>query len=323
MFRAWYAEKKGDAPRLTELDEASLPSEVVRVRVHYSALNYKDGLAFTGKAPVMRRFPMVPGVEFSGIVEESASPEFLVGDRVMLNGWGIGETHWGSFSELAQVKPEWLLHVPEELDLKTAMALGTGGLTAMLCLLKLEQHGVPKGADVLVTGAGGGVGSLALLVAAQAGYRVIAASGRPELEPLLRSLGASEIIGRQEVVGVQGALGKEKWAGAIDVVGGETLAGVLRCTAYGGCVAACGLAQSGDLPTSVYPFILRGVTLAGVDMVMCPNSVRGEAWKRLASLDLKPYEPLVSEAPLEDLPKLGEMIIAGQTRGRVVIRISR
>jgi acrylyl-CoA reductase (NADPH) len=297
--------------------------------VVYSSLNYKDGLAVTGKGRVVRRFPLICGIDLAGEIESSADPAWPPGEQVIATGYGLGEEHWGGFAELARVRPEWLVHVPRDRDLLWAMSLGTAGLTAMLCVLELERHGAtPQAAGddpVVVTGAAGGVGSVAIALLAGLGYGVTAVSGRPEQEDYLRSLGATEVLARSELAEApQRALDKERFFAGVDSVGSSTLASVLRQTRYGGCVTACGLAGGADLPTTVHPFILRGVTLAGIDSVRTPLAHRCLAWERLArDLSTDVVGDMRSVEPLERVPELGEEIIAGRTRGRVVIDLSR
>jgi acrylyl-CoA reductase (NADPH) len=326
-FRALRLEKTDAAPTVTfvDLTEDDLMEGDVTVRVDYSTINYKDGLALTGKAPVVRKWPLIPGIDFSGVVETSAHGDFKPGDRVILNGWGVGESHDGGFAQKARVKGDWLVKAPDGIDNVRAMAIGTAGYTAMLCVMALEKNGItPASGDIIVTGAAGGVGSVATAILARLGYRVFASTGRVDSEgDFLKSLGAAEIIDRADLSAPGRPLGKERWAGGIDVAGSHTLANVLAQTRYGGTVAACGLAQGMDLPGSVAPFILRSVTLAGVDSVMRPKPERIEAWKRLATdLDFGLLDSLTSRAVLADLPKLGEQIIAGQVRGRVVVDVN-
>jgi len=296
----------------------------VTVRVSHTTINYKDGLALTGKAPVVRRWPMIPGIDFVGVVETSSHAEFKPGDEVILNGWGVGETHFGGYAGKARVKGDWLVKKPVGFTAAETMAIGTAGYTAMLCVMALEHAGLtPKSGPVLVTGAAGGVGSVAVALLAKLGYSVAASTGRPAEADFLKGLGASEIIDRAELAGPARPLGKERWAGAVDVVGSNTLANVISTIRYGGAVAACGLAQGMDLPTSVAPFILRGVTLAGVDSVMAPKSKRISAWNRLAQdLDRGKLAALTVKHPLSDVTSLGPQILAGQVKGRVVFEVS-
>jgi acrylyl-CoA reductase (NADPH) len=315
----------GQETKFVELTDADLGEGDVTVRVEYSTVNYKDGLALTGKAPVVRTWPLTPGIDFAGVVERSDNPAFQPGERVVLNGWGVGETHHGGYAQKARVKGDWLVGLPDGISTADAMAIGTAGYTAMLCVMALEREGVTPGSgDVLVTGAAGGVGSVAIAVLAGLGYRVIASSGRKETESdYLTTLGAAEIIDRGELSGPARPLGRERWAGAVDAVGSHTLANALGQTRYGGAVAACGLAQGMDLPGSVAPFILRGVTLCGVDSVMCPKPRREEAWKRLAAdLDLGKLSAIRADARLADVPALAADIIAGKVRGRVVVDVN-
>ncbi|KAI93707.1 NADPH:quinone dehydrogenase [Rhodomicrobium udaipurense JA643] len=314
----------GQAVAWTELSDADLMPGDVTVRVTHSTVNYKDGLAITGKAPVVRRWPMVPGIDFAGVVESSSHPDFTPGDEVVLNGWGTSETHLGGYAQFSRVKGEWLVPLPAGLSRADAMAIGTAGYTAMLCVLALEAHGVtPDKGPVLVTGASGGVGSVAVALLSKLGFTVHASTGRPEEEGYLKSLGASEIVARQELSAPGKPLGRERWAGAVDSVGSHTLANVLAQTKYGGTVAACGLAQGLDLPASVAPFILRGVTLAGIDSVMAPKAKRLEAWARLAQdLDRAKLAALTTTHSWKDAVTLAEDILAGKVRGRVVLEVA-
>ena len=327
-FRAVLAaEPHGPSGRLVTLRRDELPDEEVTVRVAYSSLNYKDGLAVTGKGRVVRRFPMVCGIDLAGEIEESAEASWSPGDQVIATGFGLGEEHWGGYSELARVRPEWLVRIPDEHDALWAMSLGTAGLTAMLCVLALERHGVsPETAGddpVVVTGAAGGVGSVAVALLAQLGYKVAAVSGRPEHESYLRHLGATEVLARSELADAPvRALDRQRFCAGVDAVGGSTLATVLRQTRYGGCVAACGLAGGSDLPTTVHPFILRAVTLTGIESVQAPLALRDQAWGRLATdLPAALLEQMTVVEPLERVPALGREILAGRTRGRVVIDV--
>ena len=327
LFRALrlYKTETGQEARLVDLTDDDLMDGDVTVRAEFSTINYKDGLALTGKAPVVRVWPLTPGIDFAGVVETSTSPAFAPGDRVVLNGWGVGESHHGGLAQRARVKGDWLVKLPEAITTRRAMAIGTAGYTAMLAVMALERNGVtPAKGDVLVTGAAGGVGSVAIALLDRLGYRVIASSGRKaEQGEYLTRLGATEIIDRTELSAPGRPLGKERWAGAVDSVGSHTLANVLAQTRYGGVVAACGLAQGMDLPASVAPFILRGITLAGIDSVMRPKPDREEAWARLArDLDLAKLEAMTTTAPLADAPSLGAAILAGEVRGRVVIDVN-
>lgn len=308
----------------TALTDSDLMDGDVTVRVSHSTINYKDGLALTGKAPVVRRWPMIPGIDFAGKVEASSNPEFAVGDDVILNGWGLGETHLGGYSEIARVKGDWLVKRPTGLTAAQSMAIGTAGYTAMLCVLTLESHGItPKSGPVLVTGAAGGVGSVAVALLAGLGHHVIASTGRPSEGDYLKGLGAHEIIDRAELSAASTRpLGKERWAGVVDSVGSHTLANAIAATRYGGCVAACGLAQGMDLQSSVAPFILRGITLAGIDSVMAPKARRIAAWNRLErDLDKAKLAALTVTRPIADAPLLAPEILAGKVRGRVVLEI--
>jgi acrylyl-CoA reductase (NADPH) len=309
---------------LQTLPRDALPEGDVLVRVAYSALNYKDGLAITGRNKVVRSYPMVPGIDFSGTVVESQSPSFTPGDRVLLTGWGVGERHWGGYAQLARVKSEWLVPVPEDLTLEQVMAIGTAGFTAMLCLMALERHGLAPGAgEALVTGAGGGVGGMAVALLSNLGYTVAASTGRVEMHDYLRSLGAAEIVARATLTAPGGPLGAARWAGAIDTVGGEVLAGVLRTLRYGASIAACGNAGGFDVHTTVLPFILRGVNLLGIDSLPAPLPVRQEAWTRLArELPRAALQQMAHVEPLSALPALAEEIIQGKIRGRVVIDVN-
>lgn len=324
-FRAIRVSKGDKAPQIefADLTEADLMEGDVTVAVEYSTVNYKDGLALTGAAPIIRHWPLIPGIDFSGIVEKSEHKDFKPGDRVVLNGWGVGEGHNGGYAQKARVKGDWLVKLPDAISNEHAMAIGTAGYTSMLCVLALEKNGVKPGSDVLVTGAAGGVGSVAIALLAKLGYRVIASTGRASEADYLKGLGASEIIDRGELSSPGKPLGKERWAGAVDPVGSHTLANVLSMTKYGGTVAACGLAQGLDLPGSVAPFILRGITLAGIDSVMAPKEKRVEAYSRLATdLDMKKLDAMSFRAKLADVPKLGQDIIAGHVRGRVIVDVN-
>jgi acrylyl-CoA reductase (NADPH) len=315
--------EKGQSVALVDFDENDLMDGDVTVQVAWSTINYKDGLALTGKAPVVRRFPMIPGIDLAGTVETSSNPEWKPGDQVILDGFGLGETHLGAYGEKARVKGEWLVPLPAGMSGRDAMAIGTAGYTAMLAVMALEHQGLtPDRGPVVVTGAAGGVGSVAIAVLAKLGYRVIASTGRPQEAGYLRDLGASEIIERAELSGTPRALGRERWAGAIDTVGSATLANVLSMTSYGGAVAACGLAGGMDLPASVAPFILRGVCLLGIDSVMCSQKRRREAWNRLASdLDRGKLAAMTNEVGLGQVQDFGSAILEGRVRGRIVVKI--
>ena len=323
-FKAIVARKSdgGQSIGLEQVDESVLPAADVTVDVAYSTLNYKDGLALKGLGRILRTFPMVPGIDFSGTVRASDSPAFTPGDPVVLTGWGVGESWSGGFAARARVKSEWLVKLPDGLDLRHAMAIGTAGFTAMLSVMALERHGIAAGGEVLVTGAAGGVGSIAVRLLSRLGYRVVALTGRPAEADFLTGLGAAEILDRAALTAPGKPLQSERWAGAVDTVGGVVLANVLAATASDGAVAACGLAGGTDLPTSVFPFILRGVSLLGINSVDTPKAKREAAWARLAR-ELSPadLDGLVQEVALEDLPALADAIIAGQVRGRTVVRI--
>ncbi|HEY3941689.1 MAG TPA: MDR family oxidoreductase [Acidimicrobiales bacterium] len=308
-----------------ELSDADLPDGDVTVAVAYSSLNYKDGLAVSGEGKIARRLPMVCGIDLAGTVEASDSPHFAVGDEVVLTGWGLSETHPGGYTQHQRVRSEWLVPRPYPLSLRQAMAVGTAGLTAMLCVMALEQAGVGVAdeREVLVTGAGGGVGNVAVALLAALGHRVAASTGRAELHDYLRSLGATTIVDRAELSTPGRPLAPERWAGAIDTVGSQTLATVLSQVRYGGAVAACGLAGGNDLPTTVLPFILRGISLLGVDSAQCPTSHRIAAWRRIG-LELAPavLDSMTTVEPLSRVPELAHEILAGHIRGRVVIDTS-
>jgi len=307
-----------------EVPDAQLPEGDVLVDVAYSTMNYKDALAITGASPVVRRFPMVPGIDFSGTVAESSHPDFKPGDRVVLNGWGVGETHWGGLAERTRVKGDWLVPLPAAIDLRQAAAIGTAGYTAMLCVLALERQGVtPDKGEIVVSGAAGGVGSVATALLAARGYEVVAVTGRPAEAEYLRGLGAASVIDRAELTGKPRPLAKERWAGGIDVAGSTVLANMLSMMKYRGVVATCGLAAGMDLPASVAPFILRGVTLAGVDSVMCPKPDRLEAWSRLArDLDLGKLEEMITEVPFAEVIDTAPKFLDGAVRGRIVVPIT-
>jgi len=313
----------GQTVRLTDFDEKDLMDGDVTVRVEWSTVNYKDGLAITGKAPVVRRFPMIAGVDFAGTVESSTHPKWKPGDQVILNGWGVGETHLGAYAEKARVKGDWLVRRPAGISTRDAMAIGTAGYTAMLAVMALERAGInPSRGPVIVTGAAGGVGSVAVALLAKLGYAVAVSTGRPEEAAYLKGLGASELINRNELAGPARPLAKERWAGGIDAVGSTTLANVLSMTRYGGAVAACGLAGGMDLPTTVAPFILRGISLIGIDSVMCPLPHREAAWRRLeADLDHKKVMAMASEINLDEVIAAGGRIVDGKVRGRIVVKI--
>jgi acrylyl-CoA reductase (NADPH) len=327
MFKALLLEKDNDQTRasIQSLDESSLTDGDVLVRIEYSTLNYKDGLAITGKSPVVRKFPMVPGIDFAGVVEESAHQAFKAGDRVVLNGWGAGETHWGGLAQMARIPGDELIALPAPLTTRQAMAVGTAGYTAMLCVEALERHGVrASDGDVLVTGANGGVGSFAIAILAKRGYRVVASTGRSSEEARLRALGAAEIIDRAALAEPGKPLAKERWAAAVDCVGSHTLANICSSLRYGGAVAACGLAQGMDLPASVAPFILRSVALLGVDSVYVPRERRIEAWNKIAAeLAGGTIEGVATEIGLDEVVDVATRILNGEVKGRVIVDVNR
>jgi acrylyl-CoA reductase (NADPH) len=324
-FKAIVIEKTDSGQRvaLTRFDEKDLMDGNVTFRVEHSTVNFKDGLAVTGKSPVVRRFPMIPGIDGAGTVETSTHPDWKPGDKVILTGWGCGETHLGMYAEKARANGDWLVPLPAAMTTHDAMAIGTAGLTAMLAVLALERHGVkPDNGPIVVTGAAGGVGSVAIAILAKLGYSVVASTGRLEESDYLKKLGASEIIPRSELAGSPRPLAKERFAGGIDTVGSVALANVLSMTKYGGAVAACGLAAGMDLPGSVAPFILRGISLLGIDSVMCPKSLRLQAWSRLAGdLDRSKLNAMTAETGLGDVIEAAAKILAGKIRGRLVVRI--
>ncbi len=327
MFKGILIEKDdaGYRANLKDIDEAQLPEGDVTVRVSHSTLNYKDGLAITGKGPVVRRFPMVPGIDLVGTVESSTHADYQPGDSVLLNGWGVGEGHWGGLAQKARLKGDWLVPLPKQFSPLQAMAIGTAGYTAMLCVLALERHGVkPEHGEIVVSGAAGGVGSVAIAVLARLGYTVVAVSGRSEEADYLKRLGASEVLNRADFSSPGKPLGKERWAGAVDVVGSHTLANICATTKYRGVVTACGLAGGMDFPATVAPFILRGVTLAGIDSVMCPRPERLEAWRRLGTdLDISKLEMIGTEIALADAIPAAAKLINGEIRGRVIVDVNR
>jgi len=324
MFKAiQLSNAESFAARLAELDEADLPPGDVTVRVEYSTLNYKDGLAITNRSPVVRVWPMVAGVDGAGTVEQSTHADWKPGDRFVLNGWGVGENHWGCLAQKARLRADWLLKLPPTFSSRQAMLIGTAGYTAMLCVMALEDHGVLPGAgEVLVTGATGGVGSVAIALLGRLGYQVVAATGKAGEEGYLRRLGAAAVIDRASLSAPGKPLQKERWAGVVDAVGSHTLGNALAQSRYGGAVAACGLAQGMDLPTTVMPFILRGVTLVGIDSVMAPPAKRQRAWDRLAR-DLDPglLESMANEVRLDGVIDMARELMDGKVRGRVVVRI--
>ncbi len=314
-------EEKKQSVDIVDMTENELMEGDVTIKVEATTVNYKDGLAITGKAPVIRRWPLVPGIDLAGSVVKSDSPDWKVGDKVVLNGWGVGESHFGAYAGLARLDGNWLVPLPAGMTAREAMAVGTAGYTAMLCIMALERHGItPERGPVVVTGAAGGVGSVATAILSKLGYHVIASTGRTSEEGFLKDLGAAEVISRDELSEPGKPLGKERWAAGVDAVGSHTLANVLAMTSYGGAVAACGLAQGMDLPASVAPFILRGVSLLGVDSVMAPKELRMEAWSRLSTdLDLKKLEALTVSIGFDDIISAANDIMAGKIRGRVVV----
>lgn len=324
MFNAIVIEKDDDGyhANLKEVDDSILPGGDVTVDVEYSSLNYKDCLAITGKAPVVRSFPMIPGIDLAGTVSQSTSAEFPVGQKVILNGWGVGEKHCGGLAKKARLSSKWLVPLPKAFTPRQAMAIGTAGYTAMLCVMALEKYGVhPDKGDIVVTGASGGVGSTAIVLLSKLEYDVIAVTGRAEEHGYLERLGACEIMDRSVLAEPGKPLGKERWAGAVDAVGSTTLANICAQTNYRGVVTACGLAGGMDFPSSVAPFILRGVTLVGIDSVMCPKEERIQAWNRLAQdLDLEKLSDLTEEISLSDVIPVAQKFMDGAVRGRVVVK---
>ena len=325
QFQAYQIGKSDDGQRcvLTQLDDSDLMEGDVTVRVEYTTINYKDGLALTGRSPIIRKFPLIPGIDFSGSVIESSHDGFSEGDRVILNGFGVGEVHSGGFAQRARVNGDWLVPLPDGLDLRQAMAIGTAGYTAMLSVMALEDHGIKPGdGDILVTGASGGVGSIAVAVLGKLGHRVVATTGRMQERDFLTGLGAADVLDRSQFADKARPLGKELWRGAIDVAGGNTLANVLSQISYGGAAAICGLAESMNLPTTVAPFILRGISMYGIDSVMAPLDRRKQAWRRLASdLDLKLLDELSFDLDFNDLPQAAVDILDGKIRGRAVVKL--
>ncbi|NIE67231.1 MDR family oxidoreductase [Burkholderia sp. Ax-1719] len=327
MFKGILIEKESEtySARVSDIDEARLPDGDVLVDVQYSTLNYKDGLAITGKGPVVRSFPMVPGIDFAGTVARSADPRYAVGDAVVLNGWGVGEQHWGGLAQKARVRGDWLIALPKGLTARQTMAVGTAGYTAMLCILALERHGVGAShGDVLVTGASGGVGSFAIALLARRGYRVVASTGKLQESAYLHALGAAEVIDRATLGAPGKPLQKERWAAAIDSVGGHTLANVCASLRADGAVAACGLAQGMDFPATVAPFILRGVSLLGINSVTRPFAERQQAWQALAdTLDLAALDTITTEIGLEAAIPAAHDLLEGRVRGRIVVDVNR
>jgi acrylyl-CoA reductase (NADPH) len=327
MFRGILIEKDeaGYRAAVTQLDEAQLPEGNVTVRVSHSTVNYKDALALTGKGPVVRKFPMVPGIDLAGVVEESTHPEYTAGDAVLLNGWGVGEVHWGGLAQKARLNGDWLVPLPSGLSPRQAMAIGTAGYTAMLCVMALERHGVrPEDGEILVTGAAGGVGSVAVALLAKLGYPVVAVTGRLQDAEYLQYLGAKEVLERSGFSAAGKPLGRERWAGAVDVAGSHVLANVCAAMKYRGVVTACGLAAGMDFPATVAPFILRGVTLVGIDSVMCPRGDRLSAWQRLgAELEIDKLEKISREVGLDEAIPLAASLLNGEVRGRVVVDVNQ
>lgn len=323
MFKAIQVLGEGNA-QLQLLDEKTLPQGDVTVRIEYSTLNYKDGLLITGKIPLIKSFPMVPGIDFAGVVIDSENPDWKVGNRVLLNGYGVGEEHWGGLAQQARVKGEWLVPLPPSFSSRHAMAIGTAGYAAMLCVMTLERHGItPSDGDILVTGANGGVGSIAIAILSKLGYHVVASTGRPEESGYLKSLGASEIIGRETLSAPGVPMAAERWAGAIDTAGSHTLANICASVKYGGAVAATGLAQGLDLNTTVLPFVLRNLALYGVDSVRAPMALRRQAWSRLArDLDISKLESMITEINLDESIAMAHKLINGTApRGRIVVDV--
>ena len=327
MFNALVLNKEEDQKatnEIKELDISMLPEGDVLVNIEYSTINYKDSLAITSASPIIKNFPMVPGIDFAGTVEESSNSNFKLGDKVILNGFGVGEKHWGGLSQKARVNGDWLVHMPKEFTSKQAMAIGTAGYTSMLCVLALENNGIsPNSGEILVTGASGGVGSVAISLLSKLGYTVCASSGRNEHAEYLKSLGADNIIDRNELSEKGRPLNKERWAGAIDSVGSHTLANICASMKYGGTVAACGLAQGFDFPSTVMPFILRGVTLAGVDSVYCPLKDRIKAWERLATdLNMDHLNSMINIISLSEVEETTQKMLSGKTHGRIIVDVN-
>lgn len=327
MFSAIVIDKndEGQSVAIQQLDESQLPEGNVTIDVEYSSINFKDGLAITGASPVVRKFPMVPGIDLAGVVSASDSDEYQVGDRVVLNGWGVGEGHWGGLAQKARLNADWLVGLPAAFTTKQAMVIGTAGYTAALCVDALVNYGItPEQGEILVTGATGGVGSFAVKLLAAAGFTVVAATGKASEEAYLKSLGATSVVDRAEFTEKGRPLQKERWAGVVDAVGSHTLANACAATKYRGAVAACGLAQGADLPATVMPFILRGVALLGVDSVMAPKAIRMKAWERLArDIDSASLDTIATELNLSEAVGAGQDIIAGKIKGRVVVDVNR
>jgi acrylyl-CoA reductase (NADPH) len=326
LFRALVLHEEGGrvTPRLEDIDDVRLPEGEVTVAVEYSTLNYKDGMILQGIGRLVRAYPHVPGIDFAGTVEHSDSPAFNPGDRVVLTGWRVGEVQWGGFAAKARAKAEYLVHLPDSLSTRQAMAIGTAGFTAMLAVIALEKHGLPMGAEALVTGAAGGVGGVAIALLSKLGHKVVASTGRTELRQYLEALGAIEVVDRAPTTPPARPLDRERWDGAVDAVGGTTLATILTQLKYGASVVACGLAGGSDLPASVVPFLLRGVNLLGIDSVMCPKWPRIDAWQRLArDLPLDKLDTMTEEVPLSGVAALAPKILSGAVRGRTVIDVRR
>lgn len=327
MFKGILIDKADDkqTAKLTDIDEAQLPDHDVTVDVEYSTLNYKDALALTASAPIVRKFPLVPGIDFSGTVSVSDNPNYKPGDKVVLNGWDVGESHWGGLAGKARVKGDWLVPLPDAFDTRQAMAIGTAGYTAMLCVLALERQGVtPDKGEIVVSGASGGVGSVAVAVLSKLGYKVVALTGRVEEGDYLKALGASEVMDRAELEGPGKPLARERWAGAVDTVGSHILVNICAATKHGGVVTACGLAAGMDFPATVAPFILRGVTLVGINSVICPFEERVEAWQRLGQdLDVAKLDAMVSEIGLSEVIDTAPQFLDGKVRGRIIVDVNR
>ena len=327
MFNALIARQSdtGQAVSLEALELTDLPDNDVLIRVDYSTVNYKDGLALTGTRPIIRSYPLVPGIDLAGVIESSRDDRWQVGDRVVVNGWGLGEGHWGGLAQYAQVKSDWLVKLPETITTREAMSIGTAGYTAALCVNALLKHGTtPADGEILVTGATGGVGSVAVALLAAQGFKVVASTGKINEDAYLKALGASECVDRESLNVAGNPLQRERWAGVVDAVGGQTLANACAQTCYGGAVAACGLAESAALPATVMPFILRGVTLYGIDSVMAPITAREQAWQRLATdLDKTRLESMINEISLAEAMNIGGDVLAGKIRGRLLVDVNR
>ena len=327
MFNALIARQSdtGQAVSLEALELTDLPDNDVLIRVDYSTVNYKDGLALTGTRPIIRSYPLVPGIDLAGVIESSRDDRWQVGDRVVVNGWGLGEGHWGGLAQYAQVKSDWLVKLPETITTREAMSIGTAGYTAALCVNALLKHGTtPADGEILVTGATGGVGSVAVALLAAQGFRVVASTGKINEDAYLKALGASECVDRESLNVAGNPLQRERWAGVVDALGGQTLANACAQTCYGGAVAACGLAESAALPATVMPFILRGVTLYGIDSVMAPTTAREQAWQRLATdLDKTRLESMINEISLAEAMNIGGDVLAGKIRGRLLVDVNR